>query len=516
MSNITSDHLHKLIRSLSKPEKRYFKIYSSRHTLGDANNYHLLFDLIDDMDEYNEDKIRKKFHGKSFLKQLSIAKGRLYDAVLKSLDSYHSNSSVDAQLKKLIHCAEILYKKTLYAQSARMLKSAKKLALKYEKHTTILEILDWEKKLTEKDNYTETGEKEITALYDEDKLYLEKHKNYVDFWNIKSQLFYILNKKGKARSQQELQDFKSIIDNVLLQSDTAALNYETTYLYYHIYSAYYFGVGDYENSFVNLKKNVAHIENHIELFKDEPNVYFSVLTNIIYVGIQLKKYEEAFLYLEKLQSLPEKMALNNNEDLDIKLFSSTYSIELTIYALTADFEKGLALVPLIEEGLKLYGEKINKVRKAYLLFNIGILYFGMQNYVEALKWFNKLLNDIDIDKTQDIHCFAQLMNLLVHIELKNQRLLPYAYRSTYRYLQSRNRVYKFENMTLNFIGKIMKVKDIEAEEEIFKKFAKEMGTIAEDSIEKTAFEYFDFLSWAESKISNRSFKDVVRSKALVK
>ena len=516
MSNISSDHLHKLIRSLSKPEKRYFKIYSSRHTLGDANNYHLLFDIIDDMDEYQEEKIKKKFHGKPFLKQLSIAKGRLYDAIMRSLDSYHSNSSVDAQLKKLIHCAEILYKKTLYAQSSRVLKSAKKLAIKYEKHTTILEILDWEKKLTEKDNYTETGEKEINALHDEDRLYLEKHKNYVDFWQIKSQLFYILNKKGKARSQQELQDFKSIIDNVLLQSDTTALNYETTYLYYHIYSAYYFGVGDYENSFINLKKNVAHIESNIELFKDEPNVYFSVLTNIIYVGIQLKKYEEAFLYLEKLQSLPEKMMLNNNEDLDIKLFSSTYSIELTIYALTGDFDKGLALVPVIEEGLKLYGEKINKVRKAYLLFNIGILYFGAQNYVEALKWFNKLLNDIDIDKTQDIHCFAQLMNLLVHIELKNQRLLPYAYRSTYRYLQSRNRVYKFENITLHFIGKLMKAKDIEAEEEIYARFAKEIKAIANDDFEKTAFEYFDFLSWAESKIGSRSFKEVVRSKAVVK
>ena len=71
-------------------------------------------------------------------------------------------------------------------------------------------------------------------------------------------------------------------------------------------------------------------------------------------------------------------------------------------------------------------------------------------------------------------------------------------------------------MTLNFIGKLMKAKDIEAEEEIYSKFAREMKTISNDDFEKTAFEYFDFLSWAESKITSKPFKDVVRSKAMVK
>ena len=110
-------------------------------------------------------------------------------------------------------------------------------------------------------------------------------------------IFYILNKRGKARSQNELSDFKSIIDNTLLQSEDGALYYETKYLYHHIYSAYYFGIGDYENSYFHLVKNVDYIANNIDLFADEPNIYFSVLTNVIYVGIRLNKYAEAFNYL---------------------------------------------------------------------------------------------------------------------------------------------------------------------------------------------------------------------------
>ncbi len=513
MSNKASENLHRLIKSLSKPEKRYFKIYSSRHTLGEKNNYQILFDAIDKQKEYDEEALKAFFAKEAFVKKFSIAKSRLYDAILRSLDAYHANSSIDAQLKRLIHCAEILYKKTLYNQSYKLLRSAKKLAYKHEKHTALLEILTWEKRLVEKDNYGTMGEEEIQKIHAEDSLTLKKIENYNEFWNIKSHLFRILNKRGKARTQEELSNFKAIIDNVLLKGEDEALYYETKYLYYHIYSAYYFGIGDYHNSYKNLIKNVALIESNIDMFKEEPNVYFSVLTNVIYIGSQLKRYQEVFMYLEKLRSIPETLLLNSNEDLDIKLFSSAYSIELTLYALTGEFEKGIELIPVVEDGLKLYSTKINKVRKAYFYFNIAIIYFGTEEYSSALKWINRLLNDIEIEESEDIYCFAQLFNLIIHIELGNQRLIPYALKSTYRYLNTRNRVYKFETIVLNFIKQFLKIKEEHEITTAYTSLFEELQTLEKDTFEKTAFEYFDFISWAESKIEKKPFQSLVKEKA---
>lgn len=513
MSNTASDHLHRLIHALTKPEKRYFKIFSSRHTLGDVNNYQVLFDAIDKMEEYNEEALKKKFKGQAFINQFSITKNRLYEQILRSLDSFHSNSSIDAELKRLLHSVEILYKKTLYSQASKLLKSAKKLAQKYDKHTTLLEVSMWDKLLIEKDNYTEIGEKELQEIREEDALVLEKISNYNEFWNIKSRLFYILNRKGKARNQEDLSNFKSIIDTVLLKSEERALYHETQYLYYHIYSAYFFGIGDYENCYLNLKKNVELIEANTEAFKEEPNVYFSVLTNLIYIANRLKKYDEVSRFVEKLKSLPEKLALSRNEDMDIKLFSSTSSIELTLCIQTGEFRKGVELVPIIENGLNLYGDKINNVRKAYLFFNSAILFFGEKNYSEALRWINLLLNNINIDKTEDIHCFAQMLNLVVHLELGNQQLVPYALKSTQRYLTLRNRVYKFENSFLQFINKILRARDRKEEKAVYTTLLDELKQIENDNFEKTAFEYFDFVSWAESKVMQRDFKMIVREKA---
>lgn len=507
--------MFQLIKSLSKPEKRYFKLYSSRHTLGEKNNYQVLFDAIDKQKSYDETALKKKFAKEAFVKKFSIAKNRLYDAILRSLDAYHANSSIDAQLKRLLHSAEILYKKSLYKQSFKLLRSAKKMAYKYDKHTSLLEIFEWEKRLIEKDHYTKIGEEEMAQIRNEDQLIMDKINIHSQFWNVKSRLFYILGKQGKARTQEELKKFKSIIDETLLEKDDEALYFETCYLYYHIYSAYYFGIGDYENCYEYLQKNVNHIEENIDEFKEEPNVYFSVLTNIIYIGSQLNRFEEAFDYLNKLRELPQSMLLSRNEDLDIKLFSSVYSIELTLHSQLGDFDKGLELLPIIEDGLKLYENKLNSVRKAYFYFQIAIVYFGSGQYSEALKWVNRLLNDIDIEESQDIYCFGQLLNLIIHIELENQQLIPYALRSTQRYLTTRNRVYKFETVILKFISKVMKIKDDSTLPLAYETLSKELAPLAEDNFERTALEYFDFISWSESKVRGVPFQEVVKEKVKV-
>ncbi len=139
MSNKASNNLHSLIRSMSKAEKRYFKLYSSRHTLGERNNYSILFDAVDKQEEYNEEKLLAKFKGEALTNRFSISKRRLYEAVLKSLDAFHANSSIDEKIRKLLHYSEILYDRSLYEQSEKILQSARKLATKHERWNALLE-----------------------------------------------------------------------------------------------------------------------------------------------------------------------------------------------------------------------------------------------------------------------------------------------------------------------------------------------------------------------------------------
>lgn len=512
MSKSHSDKLFQLIKAMSPSEKRYFTVFTSKQS-SDKNNHQQLFDAIEKQQEFDEELIKKSLKSKVLINNLSIGKIRLYDVVLRSLDSYHSNSSIDAQLKRTLHCAEILYKKSLYDQSQKLLEGAKKQAYKYDKHTSLLEIFMWEKLLIEKDNYDNVGDEELENMMHENTRITKMIEVYNDFWGIKSRLFNILNKGGKARTEEGLVRLKSIIDDTLLNRDAQHMFYQSEYLYNHIYSAYFFGVGDHQNSFKYLKANVDHIEANLDKFQEEPNIYFSILTNIVYVASQLKDFEAVFFYLQKLRELPKTLNIKNNEDLEIKLFSSANSIELTIYFLTGEFEKGLEIIPQIETGMMLYADKLNSVRKAFFCFNIAIIYFGAKKYNESLRWTNRLLNDTEISQTLDIYCFGQLLNLLIHIELNNQKLLPYTLRSAHRYLSLRNRYFKFESSFLDLIGRLLRSPDQITTNEQYQVFLETMRELKNDPLESSAFEYFDFISWAEAKVSGKDFGEVVRAKA---
>ena len=57
-SNINSQDLFRLIKSLSIAEKRYFKIFANRHVRGEENKYVKLFDAIDE--QVTKIKLNKK------------------------------------------------------------------------------------------------------------------------------------------------------------------------------------------------------------------------------------------------------------------------------------------------------------------------------------------------------------------------------------------------------------------------------------------------------------------------
>jgi hypothetical protein len=512
MSKTSSDLLFRFIKSLTSAEKRYFKLFAGRHVIGQKNEYLKLFEAFDKQDIYNELLIRKSFRQLRARNSFAIAKNRLYETILKSLDSYHSESSIDVLLRSQLHYTEILFKKSLYEECEKMMLRTRKLAVKYEKHPVVYETYQWEKKIIEKDGYSTISELQIQNLMESELLALDKMNNYTEFWNIKSRLVFMLNRYGKVRDDSELKNFKTIIDNILLKSEDTALSYETRYLYNHIFSAYYFGVGDYASSYQYIKKQLDLMESNMEMLKEEPNKYFAALTNMIYFCTQLHKYKETPKYLDKLKNIPVMLGKKSTEDLEIKLFSSSQSAEITLYIQTGQFKKAEQMIPEITDGLKKYKSKINKIREASLYFNIATVYFATGQFNESLKWVNKLLNDNLLDATQDIYALARMLDIVIHLEIGNTDLIPYTLRSVLRYLTKRNRMYRFESVFLDFVKVIAKASTEKARKSVYSNLYTQLLSLHEDPFEKPVFENFDFLTWSESKISGKSFADLIAEK----
>ena len=122
-----NDNLFKLIKSLSKTEKRHFKLFASLKS-GDTN-YIKLFDVINKQEVYNEQQIKDLFGNETFVKQLHVTKNLLAKLILKSLRNYYSNISVEAELNIILRNIEILFKKELYDYCEQELKRAERLVV---------------------------------------------------------------------------------------------------------------------------------------------------------------------------------------------------------------------------------------------------------------------------------------------------------------------------------------------------------------------------------------------------
>lgn len=512
MSKKSTDNLFELIQSLTKSEKRYFKLLSSRHTIGEENNYIILFDYIEKIEEYDEKLLFEHFKGQAFLNRFSITKKRLYDHILAALDTFYANSSLDAQLYKSLHSADILYNKSLYDQCRRVLKSAEKQALKNQRFAILLEISKRQKKLFETNGYSEFEQSDMDSINTNDSRSLDNLQQFSKLWRLKSELFIELSRHGVSRSNDHKNVFDSIQKELNSISKGKLLSIENEYLLNHSNSAYYYAVRDFEKCMNYLSKNISLLEENQNYLIEHPNSYFSILTNGIYVNEQLGNYSQANELLQKLKTFPQKYAIELSEDLQIKLFSSTSSIEISLYTVRGDFNAAIKLIPLFENGIRLYGDKISPQRKAFLEFKFAAALIGANDYNGALKWVNAILNDSKLEITEDIIAFTHLLDLIIHLELKHDQLLPYALKSTERFLKSRNILHNFEKVMLRFINKLVKSKDIFENESIWQELHQELSELKLDTHQNVGLEYFDFESWAKSKIKRIPFEEIIRLK----
>lgn len=501
-----TDDLFQLIKSLDQSEKRYFKVFATMHIKGeDENKYVKLFDAIEKQTEYDEEEIRNKFKNEKFLNQLHVAKNYLYNNILKSLRLFHSEKNKLNEIMDILRDVQLLFDKSLFKQCRKLLDKAKKIAYTYEKHSQILAVIDWEKTLARTSSYTDTDEKELMGLYKEYQETTDNLNNINEYWKLNMKSFLLRKKKGEIRDKAELKKFNEIVNHPLLKSEDKATTFTSKTFYFNIKGLFYFTNKNFNDLLINTLKLVKLLESN-PLNKNEEN-YIASLYNLLLVQIELLKYEDALITIKKLRGLETK-----SPAMQARIFVTSYDTELNLYLRTGEFEKGINLVKEIESGMNNFKDKVNKESEVLFAFNISYLFFGLGQYENALKWLNDIINDKGLNIREDIQCFARILNLMVHYELKNYDLIDYTIKSTRRYLSNKNKLNKFELIILSYIRKLINAKTEDDRIFIFGEWKKELNSISDDILEIKAYEYFDFLSWIESKSGKKSFSEIVKGK----
>ncbi|MBL8000034.1 MAG: hypothetical protein JNL32_15535 [Candidatus Kapabacteria bacterium] len=505
-----SDDLFHLIKSLTKSEKRYFKLFSQQQS-GDDKNYMVLFDKIEEQHEYNEELILKQFADKQFAKQLHVVKNYLYNLILKSMRVYNAGKTVDIKIQDAIRDADFLFDKGLYNQANKLLVKADELAREHEEHTLNLEVIRRIREVIRELDHDEVPAKLRMDLLTREKELLVLIDNVNAYKTLSATILYSLQTHGVYRTKEDWVAIDEIFANPLLHDESRALTYLSKKYLFHIRGAYYSAKYDYQNAYEASKKLIETFESWIERNKEEVVDYIYALTNHLIDCFNCQRFDEFLAGVEKIKKI---IAEHDTPSLNFELqvFKTTSNLELTYYMQTAQFDKGIALAVDVEATMKKYKDYLDSPNQIILAYNLALLYFYVGRYDQSLRWANVIINDTNELAREDVYCFARIMSLLLHFELGNVDLLEHILKSTLRYLSKRNRLYKVESLVMNYIKKFRVAKDDTQLKSNFKQMLEEALELEQDPYERSAYSYLDLISWLQHKIENKPMEEFIRSR----
>lgn len=502
-----STELFKLIKSLTKSEKRFFKLSSSLQS--GEKNYLKIFDFIERQSTYDESELKKEFEGETFIKHLPSEKNHLYKLILKSLRSYYSEQSVSSMLKQEIKNVEILYNKALYRECEKFVGRAKNLAKKYEKFYYWFELISWEKKLLESAYESGVFSRDLDKLVEEEEMVIAKLRNLAEYTIIYSKINLIFRSGGFTRNEKERKLVSDIADYHLIKGKNTALSTKAASICYYIKGLCAATNRNYEDSFQFFNRTREILDDNPSIKQDSGQRYVRTLFHLLRCHIDNNEFDMAKGLISDIRGLSGSKGFNSL-DITVRIFANTANQELTLLHALGEFGKCVEMVPSIEKSQAVYGDKISKEMELLLKYNKAYSFFGVGEYKRSLQYLNEVLNDNEQNLRQDVYSFARLFNLVIHYELGNYDFLEYVIKSTNRYLSKHERDYKIENTCIKHIRKLAKTHSSVNRLEIFEKMYEEISELLQDHNERVVLEHFNISAWIESKIRKQTFEEAVR------
>lgn len=503
-----STELFKLIKSLTKSEKRFFKLSSSLQS--GEKNYLKIFDYIEGQDDYNEAELKEFFKGERFIKHLPSEKNHLYKLILKSLRSYYSEQSINSSLKQEIKNVEILYNKALYKECEKFVSRAKNTAKKYEKFYYWFELINWEKKLL--DSAYESGQFDIDLdkLIEEEEYVIARLRNLAEYTIIYSKINLIFRSGGFTRNEKERKVVAAIANHHLIKGKNTALSSKAASICYYIKGLCAATNRNYADSYQFFNRTKEILDNNPFIKVDVSQRYLMALIHLLRCYIDSEDYGKARDLINEIRSLEGKKGFNSI-DIAVRIFGNSYNQELVLLHKLGEFENSVKLIPKIEKERQKFEDKLSKEMEILLTYNSAYSYFGVGDYKKALQYLNIVLNDNEQNLRQDIYSFSRIFNLVIHYELENYDFLEYVIKSTNRYLSKQERDYVIEITCIKYIRKLAKTHDSIGKLELFEEMENEVKELLKDENERVILEYFDLPAWIHSKRERIKFDEAVRA-----
>lgn len=498
-----------LIQSMSKAEKRNFKLYATRLSGNQEAKFVSLFDCMDTLEEYDETKILQRCPIKK--EQLPNMKAHLYKQILVSIRLLDVQRTVPMQLREQIDFARILYNKGLFRQTAKILEKAKEQALFYEQLTTAIEIIEFQRMLNTQDVTHGLIVKSSTASRQVAEL-SAKIANINELSNACSQLYALYLQLGYARTQRDLDLIEQAFGTVLAKYNNVQFSF-LEHIYFCEAQAWYNYIRHdmlacYRNvcRWLQLFDGASHMKT---LMYDSYLRGYSRLLEGLYLLRSYRRFMQRFSQFES-----EADAIGSINETARMFFLQVYYInKINRHFWEGTFAEGIQIIPEVEAYIRSYSTQLNIHHRMVFYYKIACLYFGNGDYRKCMNYLGKIISTRDARIHRDLQCFARILNLIASYEAGIDYNLDYQVRSVCMFLVKMNDMHEVQKELIAFLKRLNSIYATSLKEELYKLYQR-LKPYEHHPYEQRTFYYLDILSWLESKQKGVLVAEIIRQRFL--
>lgn len=429
------EDLFHLIKSMSRSEKRYFKIEASRWK-NNETRYLELYELLNGMNVYDEDKLKQRFP-----RNLSADKNYLYEVLLKNIRDFRRSGSCFVRIRELIFDAKNLYKRGLYAQVENRLAEAKNLAKEVGDHLALLEINQFEPFIswhTNKDFITH-----IKSLFEERRAIEQRLKDEIKYTEWSYLLSMAFKKEMSLDEMEELEEPLEVLQSIATDKGRLAkVKDHARRRLYQCLAIHAQMSGDHTTAATYFEQVVNWWKDYKKYKSEEFSRYIVDVSNLINAYYKIEAFDEVWTQIERLEG-------EANDDMEVKglVFLKATLFKILFFLNTGAIQDLSKLSKVIEAGLKKY--QLNEGSRITLISNMAVYCFCCEEFSECIDWCEKVIKQRSKSETRiKDQLGLQLLWLMSKIEIDEVDDVENAFRSTYRFLKQRH---AFEEEHFEFI-----------------------------------------------------------------
>lgn len=406
------DFIFDLIRSLSKPEKRYFKLYTSRYKQEGEKKYISLFRVFEKSRSAKAAEQSIASDQENYDGSMAADKHYLSEMLVSSLRQFHSEATVSIRLSNELLSAELLRRKGLFEHALRRLARIKKEAIGYELPEIVTQAirLECETRAAASIEWPQVAE----PLYEELDTWLVRQ---VELNRLDKQRVHQLRlslEKGRPETEQEIEEWKQRRDYFNPDESITGLVYETL-IRLRTYSHACIVLRDVEET--NRINTIQY-----ELFQQHPRLierslidYLSFLFRHFTTSVLVENYTMAEQLLDEIRAIHRKRKDNTHSEETEFIDDRLLSCELYLFAKTDRFDKMRELSSEAEQFIKTRYTR----QQSVIGFNMSVAFLLSEDYRKVIHWTHRALSFPECKKDYMLFLASNLHQLVAHIELND-------------------------------------------------------------------------------------------------